>query len=310
MYNELTVFLAADYSQIEIRVLAEVSNDKLLLEQFRSGRDIHCLVGHALTGWPESRIAKDNATRRLVKNMHFAIVYGVSRKSLYEYVLAKVREQDSHAADLKGITRKRLEELYDAYFERYEGVARYIRTTRRGAEERGYVENLFGFRRELGMWDDTRTTYWGNQAVNTPIQGCAHQLVLIALAILLRYPRTFWALREPVMDVHDALYFFLTTRDLPKGYSQVIRLLQEAVPDYVFKHFKYRLRVPLVAECSAGYRLGTMVEYKGEPVEQFLSAWRREYRQVERRAWEAVRLKATPKPYNMTYEEGAGSEED
>ena len=72
--GNLKVFLAADYSQIEVRMLAEISKDPLLIKMFRSGEDVHCLVGHEVTGWPVERIAKDKNARRFVKVCHFALV--------------------------------------------------------------------------------------------------------------------------------------------------------------------------------------------------------------------------------------------
>src|SRR5438128_1419801 len=110
--RDLYVFLAADGSQIEVRELAELSGDPLLIRQFREGIDIHCLVGSSLTGWSVERIKKEKNLRKMVKNMHFGIIFGLGRDSLYPYVVAKIRAIDGKKADLTGITPEKLGELY------------------------------------------------------------------------------------------------------------------------------------------------------------------------------------------------------
>jgi len=271
------VFLSLDYSQIEVRMMAEVSGDPLLIRQFREagwdaekakleGKDIHCQVGHILTGWPIEQIAKDKETRRAVKIFHWQLIYGASKESLYQ----RLRMENVD------ITPERVSEYYDRYFQRYKGVARYIREQRRRAEQFGYVETLFGFRRYIGQ-DEMRSTYWANQAINSPIQGTAHQLVLIAMALLHKKPKTYHLLQMPIMEVHDALVFVVPTKDLPEAYQQAKQLLQHDVADYCWRHFRRRLRVPLVAEATAGYCLGTMLEYHGEPVSEFIPKWVQAY---------------------------------
>lgn len=282
---DLIVFLSLDGSQIEVRMLAEVSGDKLLIEQFRTGRDIHCLVGHMLTGWPEERIKQEKNLRKMVKNMHFGIIFGLGRDALYPYVVAKIRSIDGENADLTGITAKRLGKLYDRYFEVYKGVAAFVRRMRKQVETKGYVSTLLGFNREIRKDDDTRTTYWGNQAINTPIQGTAHQFLLIAMALLHLKPKTYNLLQVPLMEVHDALYFYVKLRDLPVAYRQAMQLFQEGTVAYAKKHFKYTLRVPLLAEGSAGFCMGSTVDYAGEPVEEFLSAWRKKHNEISKRSW-------------------------
>jgi DNA polymerase I len=285
----LRAFLALDYSQIEIRILAQVSGDKKLIEQFKSGKDIHCAVGHELTGWPEEKIAKDHKMRRLVKNMHFAIVYGVSRDGLYEYVITKIKEQDGAKADLSGVSKERLGKLFDAYFVRYEGVKRFIDDIRAFVEKHHYVDTLFGpFRREINENDESRNTYVGNQAVNSGIQGSAHQLVLMAMALLDIKPRTYSLLQTPVAEVHDALYFYTLLKNLPEAYKQGKELLEHAVVRYAAEKFKVELEVPLIAEAEAGFCLGSLIEYHGQPLDEFIKEWRVEHVKVEKESWEKL----------------------
>lgn len=261
---DLQVFLALDYSQIEIRQLAELSGDKLLAKQFNSGVDIHCAVGHALTGWPVERIAKDKETRKAIKNFHFGLVYGISKQGIYDYLISKGVK----------ISQAKSAKYYDRYFSTYTGVRRFIDEQRRKAEKDGYVENLFGFRREISQDDDSRGTYWGNQAVNTPVQGTAHHLLLIALALLLKKPKTYNYLQRPVMEVHDAVYWFTKLRHLQEAFKQAKHLMEVGVVSSVFSRFQYKLKIPLIAEASAGFCLGSMVDYAGEPIEDFLRAWK------------------------------------
>lgn len=290
--DDLWVFLSADGSQIEVRMLAEISRDPLLIEQFRSGQDIHCLVGSALTGWSVDRIKKEKNLRKMVKNMHFGIIFGLGRESLYPYVVAKIRAIDGPDADLTGITKKRLGELFDAYFKKYKGVKRCIDKFRQMAEDLHYVETLFGFRRDIFKEDATRKTYWANQAINTPIQGTAHGFILIALALLDLKPRTYDLLQKCIMEVHDALYFRVRLRDLARAYVQLMNLLQVDASRYAQKEFKLDLKVPLVAEASAGFCMGSMVTYEGEPTEVFLKAWREKQREIESKSWEDLMPRA------------------
>jgi len=276
--EDLQVFLAADYSQIEIRMLAELSGDSLLISQLNSSEDIHSLVGAEITGWPVERIAKDKETRRLVKNIHFGIIFGLGRnESLYNYLVARgVRT-----------SKKKCFQFYDRYFERYRGVTEFIRKQRRQAERKGYVETLFGFRREIGEWED-RSTYWGNQAINSPVQGTAHQLMLMALAVLHQKPRTYDLLRYPVVELHDALYFFIPLRDLRRAQHQLKQLLEHEVARYAAKHFHRKLHVPLLAETEAGFTLGSMTECEDLPVREFLKRWRKVYEERRKLGWEGL----------------------
>ncbi len=284
--SNLKVLLAADGSQIEVRQLAEISGDPLLISQFRSGQDVHCLVGNALTGWPVERIKREKNLRKMVKNMHFGIIFGLGKDNLYNYVVTKIRAIDGKNADLTGITPARLGKLYDKYFRVYKGVDAYIKRTRTSAEEKGYVETLFGFRREIRQEDDSRTTYWANQAINTPIQGTAHQFLLIALALLDLKPRTYDLLQECLMEVHDALFFVVRLGDLPEAHRQLKHLFEVGAYEYAQREFHLKLRVPLLAEASAGFCMGSMIEYAGEPVGVFLPLWRKKQREIESRSWE------------------------
>ena len=231
---------------------------------------------------------KEKNLRKMVKNMHFGIIFGLGRDSLYPYVVGKIRAIDGKNADLSGITPERLGKLFDKYFRVYRGVDRYIKRTREMAEEKGYVETIFGFRREIRQNDESRHTYWANQAINTPIQGSAHQLLLMALALLNLKPKTYNLLQRCIMEVHDALYFRVKLKHLAEAYHQLMQLFEHDVVACAEKHFKRKLEVPILAEASAGFCMGSMIDYKGEDLESFLAGWREKQRKVEALDWEAL----------------------
>jgi DNA polymerase I-like protein with 3'-5' exonuclease and polymerase domains len=285
---DLNVCISWDLSQAEIRMLAELSGDELLIAQLLSGEDIHSLVGHELTGWPVERIKSDKMTRKVVKNTIFSVVYGVARDGLHPYIVAKIREVDGTDADVSMVTVALCNKLYDAFFRKYSGVRRFLDLCIAQGDEQGFVETMFGFKREIRKSDEKRQTFWKNQSQNTPIQGSAHTLILIALALLHLKPRTYSLLRKPVMEVHDALYFFVKLRDLPEAFKQGMALLQTDVIQYAERHWKRKIRVPFTAEASAGFCLGSLVDYKGEPVAQFLPLWQAKHREVEAKGWDKL----------------------
>jgi DNA polymerase I-like protein with 3'-5' exonuclease and polymerase domains len=285
---ELTVCVSWDMGQAEIRSLAELSGDELLIKQLCSGDDIHSLIGHTLTGWSVERIKKDKVTRKLCKGLIFGIIFGLGRDNVQPYIVTKIREADGPDADVSKITVARCNQLYDAFFRRYGGVRKFLEESITQGDELGYVETMFGFRREIRKSDEKRQTFWKNQSINSRVQGSAHTLILIALALLHLKPRTYSLLRKPVMEVHDALYFFVKLRDLPEAFKQGMALLQTDVIQYAERHWKRKIRVPFTAEASAGFCLGSLVDYKGEPVEQFLPLWQAKHREVEAKGWDKL----------------------
>lgn len=262
--KKLRIFTAWDYAQIEIRILAHMSEDPKLINAVLSG-DIHSTVGHELTGIPVLQIKNDKNTRVMIKGLHFGIVYGLTPKNLFTKLTAEGVKT----------TLERTEELHATYFRKFKRVRDLIEHLKDFAERKGYVETIFGFRRPIytGENDSGRTTFWGNQAVNSPIQGSAHQLMLCGMALLATKKKTYSLLQTPVMEVHDAFAFYNQTEDLPESYKQGKHLLETAIPQYVEDHFKFKLKVPIEAECKAGYRLGVLPEYKGGSVKEHIKLW-------------------------------------
>lgn len=285
---DLTVCLQFDMGQCEVRMLAELSGDELLIGQFLSGDDIHSLIGHELTGWSVDRIRQDAITRKMVKGLVFGIIYGLGRDNVQPYIVSKIREADGPDADVSKVTVARCGKLYDAFFHRYDGVRVFLDKCIAQGDEQGFVETMFGFHREIRKTDEKRQTFWANQSKNTPVQGSAHTLILIALALLHLKPHTYSLLRKPVMEVHDALYFFVKLRDLAKAYEQGIFLLQTGIIQYAERQFKLKFRVPFITDAKAGFCLGSQLKYHGEPIEQFLPLWQAKHRDVEAKGWDKL----------------------
>lgn len=291
---DLEVFLAADGSQIEIRALAELSKDPVMIRLLQEAaknrkdktKDFHSQNGHMLTGWPVERIATDKGIRRSVKNLIFGIVFGKSEDGMYDYIVAKIREAEGLKADLTGITRKRTKMLYRKFFSVYKGVRIFINKMRLQAEKQGFVETLFGFVRHIRQNDPERSTNPGNQAINSPVQGTAHQFVLIALALLELKPKTYCYLQKPIMEVHDALFFRVKLRYLLEAYKQLMHLFEVGAIEYAEREFTLKLQVPLLAEAEAGFCMGSMIPFEGEELEVFLTNWRKKQAEIEAKSWE------------------------
>jgi DNA polymerase-1 len=270
-FGDLDVYLGADHSQLEIRVLAQMSKDKRLIELIQSGEDIHASVGHELTGQPIAKIMKDRPLRTAIKGLHFGIIYGLTEESLYYHLLNEALER----GEPFNMSKEDVAKLWKAYFKRFSGVAEFIEHQHQFAQDNAYVETLFGFVREIAIaGDETRTTFWANQAVNSPIQGTAHQLMLIAMAIIGIKPQTYNLLQRPSMEVHDSLYVFVKLLKLVEAYKQFNQLMEKEILVYVAKWWpEVKWVVPLKSEAKAGFRLGVMVEYAGEPPEEFVEKW-------------------------------------
>jgi DNA polymerase I len=271
--NDLLVFLAGDYSGIEVRILAEASGDPLLISQFNSGYDVHSLVGHELTGWPKERIRTDKVTRTAVKEFHFGVIFGLGRENGHKNLQAKGVK----------ITQRQFMSYHDRYFQRYRMVKKFVDRCHKDVEYRHKVETIFGFVRRITSNDTRRTSYYLNQAVNTPIQSAAHTLVLTAMALLRLKKTKYNLLQRPVMEVHDELVFRVRLGDLVEADTMLRQLLEKEVYSYIAEHFGRKLRVPLVAETEAGFTRGSMVTYEDKPVpsvQQFLKDWRKKHHDV------------------------------
>jgi DNA polymerase I len=226
--EEGNVLLAADYSQIELRLLAHFSEDPLLVKAFREGQDIHTLTAAQVFGVPPMLI--DAEHRRRAKAVNFGIVYGLSPFGLSQQL---------------GIDTKEAKRFIDAYFEKYAGVRRFIDRTLDEARRDGRVQTLFGRIRPIPDILSKNANMRGfaeRTAVNTPLQGTAADLIKLAMI------RIDAALRERklqsrmLLQVHDELVF-----EAPKGEVEELRVLVKEEMENVRP-----LLVPLEVEIGVG----------------------------------------------------------
>jgi len=280
-YGDYDVLFGSDHSQLEIRVLAQISQDLRLIEVIRTGDDIHGDVGHILTGKPKKLIKKDRDLRTAIKQTHFGIIFGMTPESVYY----KLKTDAAERGEEFNMTMDEVTDLYNAYFENFKGVKRWIASQHKFAEDNGYCSTLFGFIREIAVGgDESRGTYWANQAVNSPVQGSAHTLLLIAMAIIGMKPKTYDLLQRLCMEIHDALYVYVKVKQLADAYPQFMELMEKHVLKYVEQWWpEVNWVVPLKSEAKAGFRLGVMAEYTGQPVEQWLEEWCEKNLELERK---------------------------
>lgn len=232
--KEGCILLGADYSQIELRVLAHISGDKELIDAFKHDQDIHAKTASEVFGIPIEKVTKDD--RRKAKAINFGIIYGLS-----DYGLAK---------DL-GITRKEAREYIDLYFERYEGVKKWIDEIVHEAREKGYVTTLLGRRRylkDINSKNFNLRSFAERTAVNTPIQGTAADIIKLAmLKIQARINEKNLDTRM-IMQIHDELIFEVP----PKESSRMVTIIRENMEN------AYPLNVPLTIDLKAGFNLNDM----------------------------------------------------
>ena len=222
------VLLAADYSQIELRLLAHFSRDPLLVEAFRRGDDIHTLTASQVFGVPPLMVTPDH--RRQAKVVNFGIVYGLSPFGLSQSL---------------GIEPGEAKQFIDAYFEKYKGVRKFIDDTLEQARRTQRVETLFGRIRPIPDINSKNFNLRGfaeRTAVNTPLQGTAADLIKIAMIRIDASLRERNLKTRMTLQVHDELVF-----EVPEG---ELEALQALVRDHMEK--AHPLSVPLLVEVGIG----------------------------------------------------------
>jgi len=255
---KLPFLLVADYSQMEMRVLAQVTGDPALIEALCAGRDVHAEVGALWSGWPYEVIASsspqcDEKKRKVVKGFHFGTVYGLVGAGLWRYL----REQGVH------VSVDRVEEMQAAYFCRFPRIRSWMLEMPRVAQRQGYVENLFGFRVPIEVSNTKGETgaWWGNQALNSPIQGAAHQVLLCAMALIARKQRPEYACIHPQLEAHDGLLNWVAPGELLDVVPVLQRLLEVDVAAMITKEFGIRWVIPFICDVKVGVRLGSMLSF-------------------------------------------------
>jgi DNA polymerase-1 len=224
--------LAADYSQIELRIMAHLSGDKGLLSAFAAGRDIHSTTAAEIFEVDLSAVTKDQ--RRAAKAVNFGLIYGMSAFGLAKQLT---------------VSRTEAQNYVNKYFARYQGVQAYMENTREKAREQGYVETLFGRRLylpEINAKNGMRRAYAERTAINAPMQGTAADIIKIAMISVNDWLREeYWqqqAETKMIMQVHDELVFEVPNNDVQRIKKEIITRMMNAAT----------LDVPLVVDAGVG----------------------------------------------------------
>lgn len=220
--------VSADYSQIELRIMAHLSDDEGMLKAFASGEDIHRATAAEVFGVELAAVTSDQ--RRAAKAINFGLIYGMSAFGL--------------AAQLD-IERSAAQQYIDRYFMRYPGVAEYMQTTREKAREQGYVETVFGRRLylpDIKLSNQGRRAGAERAAINAPMQGTAADLIKLAMIAVQDWLERDGLQSKLIMQVHDELVLEVPQAEL----EQVKRRLPEIMAGAA------ELKVPLLAEVGAG----------------------------------------------------------
>ncbi len=223
-----TLLLSADYSQIELRIMAHISGDPALLKAFSEGMDVHRATASEVFGTPPEQVTSEQ--RRYAKTINFGLIYGMGAFGL---------------AQSLGIERSAANTYIERYFERFAGVRRYMEDTRVSARQKGYVETLFGRRvylPEINGGSGPRKSGAERQAINAPMQGTAADLIKLAMIAVQGVLDQEQRATRIIMQVHDELVF-----EVPEAELEWAR---EAVPKAMASVAE--LKVPLLAEVGVG----------------------------------------------------------
>lgn len=222
------LLLSADYSQVELRLMAHLSGDESLIEAFQQGKDIHAATAAKLFHKEIAEVTSDE--RRKAKTANFGIIYGISAFGL---------------AQRLDIPRKEAKELIDGYFESYPKVKEYMERAVADAREKGYVTTAFGRRRILRDIDSRNAVARGvaeRNAINAPIQGSAADIMKLAMVEIYRRFRAEGIRSKMILQVHDEVIVDM----LREEQEAVIRIVREAMEGVA------QLSVPLISEAGVG----------------------------------------------------------
>ena len=222
------VFLSADYSQIELRLMAHLSGDENMIEAFQSGKDIHAATAAKIYKVPIEEVTSE--MRRRAKTANFGIIYGISAFGL---------------AQRLDISRTEAKELIDGYFATYPHIRDYIQECIDRAKQNGYVETIFHRKRYLADINSSNSIVRGfaeRNAVNAPIQGSAADLMKIAMIRVYEECKKAGLKSKMILQVHDELNFSVLPDELDTLKKIVVDCMQNVA----------QLRVPLIVDCGVG----------------------------------------------------------
>ena len=206
--------LAADYSQIELRIMAHLSQDKGLLKAFAAGEDIHRHTASEIFGVSLDEVSSDQ--RRSAKAINFGLIYGMSAHGLSKQL---------------GIERHQAADYMTTYFERYPGVKRYMESTREQAKLDGYVETLFGrrlFLPEINSSNGMRRQYAERTAINAPMQGTAADIIKRAMIDIHQWLIAEKSSIRMIMQVHDELVFEVPVEQVDMAKAKIEQFMSNA----------------------------------------------------------------------------------
>ena len=223
------ILLDADYSQIELRLMAHFSGDPTLVESFIRGEDVHARTASEIFDVPPEWVTPELRSR--AKAVNFGLIYGISGFGLSRNT---------------GVSRREAAEFIDRYFKKYPGVRRFMDQAVREGMDRGYATTLLGRRRYLEELKSPKTQireFGKRAAMNTPIQGTAADIIKLAMVRVDRALREADMQSRLILQVHDELLLECP----PEEVEAAARLLQKAMEEVIV------LKVPLVAEVHTGY---------------------------------------------------------
>ena len=226
--EEGDVFFSADYSQIELRIMAHLSEDEHMVADFNSGLDIHAATAARIFHKPVEEVDRDE--RRKAKTANFGIIYGISAFGLSERM---------------GVSRGEAKELIENYFATYPQVREYMNESIERAKQTGYITTQFGRRRylaDINAGNATVRGYAERNAVNAPIQGTAADIIKLAMVAIDRRLCEEKLQTRMILQVHDELNFSVPPTELEQVRHLVVEEMERA----------FQMRVPLVAECGEG----------------------------------------------------------
>ena len=222
------LFFSADYSQIELRVMAHLSGDEAMIEAFRSGYDVHAATAAKVYKKEIDDVTRDERTK--AKRANFGIIYGITVFGLAERL---------------DISRDEARQLIDGYFETFPRVRDYMEQAKQTARQQGYVTTLFGRRRYLPDINSQNATVRGfaeRNAINAPIQGTAADIIKVAMIRIFNRFQQEGIRSKMILQVHDELNFSV----LPEEKEQVERIVLEEM------EHAFEMKVPLVADSGFG----------------------------------------------------------
>jgi len=226
--DEGCTFFSADYSQIELRIMAHLSEDKNMIDAFNSGYDIHAATAAKVYKTELSEVTKD--MRRKAKTANFGIIYGISVFGL---------------AERMAVDRKEAKELIDGYFETYPSVKEYMDRSIKVAKKNGYVETIFHRKRylpDINSHNAVVRGYAERNAINAPIQGSAADIIKVAMVNIYNRFRKENIQAKMILQVHDELNFSVPFNEKEIVEKIVIEEMERA----------YKMHVPLKADCGWG----------------------------------------------------------